>query len=53
MSPQCTDLDVNTSFEVLTVLIMKSFIFWDIMPSTALKLTDLLEKHVTSFMVKQ
>jgi hypothetical protein len=35
-------------FEVLTAVVMKSSVFWDITPLVCLKSTDVSEEHVTS-----
>jgi hypothetical protein len=38
----------HVGFEVLTVVVMKSTIFWDIMPCSPLKSTDVSEEHIAS-----
>jgi hypothetical protein len=38
----------NVGFEVLITVVMKSSIFWDVMPSSPLKSTDISEEHVVS-----
>jgi hypothetical protein len=38
----------NVGFEVLTAVVMKSSIFWDIMPRSPLKVNDASEEHVAS-----
>jgi hypothetical protein len=35
-------------FEVLTALVMKSSIFWDITPCSPLKVSDHSEEHIAS-----
>jgi hypothetical protein len=41
-------VQVYVGFEVLTTVVMKSDIFWDITPCSPLKVTDVSEKHVAS-----
>jgi hypothetical protein len=35
-------------FEVLTAVVMRSSVFWDITPCSPLKATDVSEEHVAS-----
>jgi hypothetical protein len=35
-------------FEVLTAVVMMSYIFWDITPCSPVQTTDVLEEHVAS-----
>jgi hypothetical protein len=39
----------NIGFEVLTVVIIKSSIFWDIMPCHLLKINDIISQKIKLF----
>jgi hypothetical protein len=44
----------NVGFQVLTAVVMKSTIFWDITQCSPLKSTDVSEEHIASiFSVKE
>jgi hypothetical protein len=44
----------HVGFEVLTPVVMKSYIFRDITPCSQLKVTDISEEHIASiFMVEE
>jgi hypothetical protein len=45
-STTVTNFKRTAEFEVLTVVVMKCSIFWDITPYSSLKSTDVSEKHV-------
>jgi hypothetical protein len=49
-----TNIDIVVGFEVITAVVMKCPIFWDITPCSPLKVTDVSEEHVSSiFKVKE
>jgi hypothetical protein len=41
-------LSNHVRFEVLTAVVMKSFVFWDIMLCSPLKVTSVSEEHIAS-----
>jgi hypothetical protein len=42
------DKEQSIGFEDLTAMVRKSFVFWDIIACSPLKVTDVSEEHVTS-----
>jgi hypothetical protein len=39
---------ISVGFEVLTEVVLKSIIFWDIMPCSPLRVNDVSEEHIAS-----